>query len=71
MSNKFQEPVKMTYTNYRGVTSIREIIPIHLRWDSTKYHPEPQWIMAAHDVGRNYRRDFALSDCNFTKTEEN
>lgn len=60
--------VRMVYTNYRGETSIRTVTPTAIYWGSNKYHPQEQWLMAAYCHDKNAPRDFALCDCDFTKT---
>jgi hypothetical protein len=50
------------YTNYRGETARRVIIPIRFWWGSTEWHPEEQWMLSAWDVEKNARRDFAWQD---------
>lgn len=53
---------RVTYTNYKGETRNRVIIPINLWYGSTEYHKEPQWLYQALDVEKNQVRDFALKD---------
>lgn len=55
------EAVRLTYTNWRGETAEREIIPKRLWFGSTEWHPEPQWLITAVDTGKGQERDFALS----------
>lgn len=55
------EPVKVTYTNWRGETSEREIRPLHMWFGATEWHPEPQWLITAKDIGKGVERDFALA----------
>lgn len=50
------------YTNYRGETARRVIIPIRFWWGSTEWHPQEQWMLSAWDVEKNARRDFAWQD---------
>lgn len=57
-----QEPIQLTYTNWRGETSERKIIPIGVWFGSTDWHPEPQWLLKAHDCEKGAQRDFALKD---------
>ena len=56
------EPVTLTYTNWRGETAERTIIPRRVWWGSTEWHPEPQWLLTAIDVEKQAERDFALRD---------
>ena len=55
-------PVTLTYTNWKGETALRTIIPRHIWWGFTYYHPEPQWLLTAFDVDTEAERDFALKD---------
>ena len=50
------------YTNYRGETARRCIIPIRMCWGSTEWHPEEQWMLTAWDLDKNASRDFAWQD---------
>jgi hypothetical protein len=50
------------YTNWRGETSRRRIIPKSVRYGSTEWHPEPQWLMLAWDDDKQADREFALKD---------
>ncbi len=59
------EPTRMLYSNWRGETAQRRIIPIRLWLGSTEWHPEPGWLLRALDVDKDAMRDFALSDCTF------
>lgn len=51
-----------TYTNYRGETAVRRIIPKSVRYGSTEWHPEPQWLLLAWDDDKQADREFALKD---------
>lgn len=55
-------PVTLTYTNWKGETAERAIIPRRVWWGSTEWHPEPQWLLTAFDVDKQAERDFALKD---------
>lgn len=61
------EAVTMTYTNWRGETSVRRTIPVGIEFKSTDFHPEQQWILRGWCFDRNAWRDFALADCDFTR----
>ena len=56
--------VAIDYTNYRGERSVRVVIPVEggNRFGSTEFHPEPQWLLEAHDVEKNALRTFAMRD---------
>lgn len=52
----------LTYTNYRGETSRRELHLVRIYWGSTDWHPEPQLLLKAFDYQKDAYRDFAVSD---------
>jgi predicted DNA-binding transcriptional regulator YafY len=56
------ETVVIDYTNYRGVRSIRTIIPEAIAFTQNEWHPEPQWLLAAWDVEKEKSRTFAVKD---------
>jgi predicted DNA-binding transcriptional regulator YafY len=55
-------PLRFTYTNWRGETSVRSVWPIRVEWGSNEYHPEPQWLLVALDLERDAERTFAIKD---------
>jgi len=58
------KPVKILYTNYRGETSVRNILPKKLYFGSTEYHKDEQWLLLADDLDKNEERTFAMKDVN-------
>ena len=58
------KPIEIAYTNYRGETSLRTITPQRVWFGSTKWHPEPQWLVTAYDHDKQAVRDFAFKDFN-------
>lgn len=59
--------LKVLYTNWRGVTAVRHILPQALQYKSTPHHQEPQWILEAFDFDKQDKRDFALNQMDFTR----
>lgn len=59
--------VSITYTNYKGETAERKIIPHSggLRFGTSKWHHEPQWLVSAYDVDKKADREFALKDIKY------
>lgn len=49
------------YTNHRGETSVRNVIPQRLWFGVNRWHPELQWLLDAHDVDKDSDRTFALA----------
>lgn len=58
-------PITFMYTNWRGETAQRTAVPKRIWFGSTDWHPEPGWLMTAHDLEKAADRDFALADCAF------
>jgi predicted DNA-binding transcriptional regulator YafY len=54
--------VLIEYTSYRGIRSKRRILPLSIAFTSNEWHPEPQWILTAHDLDRDVERHFAMKD---------
>ncbi len=57
-----KQAVRILYTNHRGDTAWRRIVPESIQWGSTDWHPEPQWLLWAFDLDRDAVRTFALRD---------
>ncbi len=60
MENK--KIVEIVYTNWKGVTATRHIIPKDIFFGSTEWHTEVQWLLNAFDVDKQADRAFALKD---------
>jgi len=54
--------VEIDYVNWRGERSIRRILPVKIHFASSKWHPKPQWLLNAEDLGKRDTRDFAMKD---------
>ena len=54
--------VNIVYTNYRGETRLRQIIPKRIWFGCTEWHSEEQWLLDAYDVNKQCGRSFALKD---------
>lgn len=55
-------PLKFVYTNWKGETCNRTVLPIKIWYGATEYHSERQWLMKAFDKDKQAERDFALKD---------
>lgn len=53
---------RVMYTNWKGETRERTIVPITFWFGSTEFHTEPQWFVQALDQEKDQIRDFALKD---------
>ena len=60
--NKEKESVSIVYTNYRGETAARKIVPKQIWFGKTDWHPEEQWLLDAFDIEKNADRSFAMKD---------
>ncbi len=54
--------IKILYTNWKGETAYRNIVPKNIEFKSTEWHKEEQWILNAFDVDKQADRGFALKD---------
>lgn len=54
--------INILYTNHRGETAIRRVIPLELVLMSTEYHPKVQWLLRAVAVDRGEERHFACQN---------
>lgn len=70
MTANVSKSLRFGYANYRGERSVRYATPRRWWFGSTEYHPEPQWIMTALDHDKDQLRDFAVSDCDFSISEQ-
>lgn len=56
-----QAEVRIRYTNHRGETSVRTIIPARVVFEANAWHPKRQWLLHAWDVEKAAARSFALA----------
>ncbi|MEW5927814.1 MAG: hypothetical protein AB1941_10030 [Gemmatimonadota bacterium] len=56
-----REPVTILYTNHRGETRPRKVLPVRVWWGSTRWHPQPQWLLDVVDTEKEERRTFAIA----------
>ena len=52
----------IVYRNWRGEVAERTIIPHRFWFGSTKWHPEPQWLLDAEDLSKGAMRSFSAKD---------
>jgi predicted DNA-binding transcriptional regulator YafY len=57
-----EQIVIIDYTNHRGERRERRIIPKSLRYGSTEWHPDSQWLLEAVDVEKRMSRSFSMKD---------
>lgn len=56
--------ISFIYTNHRGHTRQRTVVPIQIRYASTPEHPTPVWLLDAYCLDKNARRSFVLAKLN-------
>ena len=54
--------VSILYTNWKGVTAWRRIVPQSLWVGATEFHPDVQLFMKALDLDKSETRDFSVRD---------
>ena len=56
--------VRFTYTNHRGETSTRQVVPKEIIFGRSAWHPQSgsTWILRAYDVEKGALRDFLMID---------
>lgn len=59
--------VVIDYTNWRGERREYVVEPSAMFWGSNEWHPEPQWLMIAVELGRD-KRTFALKNIHSWRT---
>lgn len=57
-----KEVVTIVYTNYKGKTAVRKIIPKSILFGHNEWHTEDQWLMVAYDLDKEADRTFAIKD---------
>lgn len=51
------------YTNHKGQqASDRQTVPQQIRFGTSQWHKEPQWLMAGWDQDKNAPREYAVQD---------
>lgn len=50
------------YRNHRGEEGYRRVRPISLRYGTSSYYKEPQWLLLALDLEKDAEREFALAN---------
>jgi predicted DNA-binding transcriptional regulator YafY len=59
---EMEKTVTIVYTNYKGKTGVRRIIPKSIFFGHNEWHIEDQWLMNALDLDKNADRTFAMKD---------
>ena len=64
LKNKTLEDVVISvlYKNWRGEEGVRKIIPLHIYFGSTEFHPVEQWLLKVWDCEKNDYRIYTFKD---------
>ena len=59
--------LNVSYTNWKGRTSVRRVILSTMRFGTSEWHTEPTWLISAFDLDDPAKiwKEFDLSMCNF------
>ncbi|WP_164209245.1 hypothetical protein, partial [Stenotrophomonas maltophilia] len=55
-------PLAFIYTDHRSETDERHATPIGVRWGTSEWHRDPQWLLLAFDHDRQAECEFAMAD---------
>ncbi len=56
------ETVEIGYNNWRGEYRKRAIYPKSIRFGTTQWHPEAQWLLEAVDIEDGKIKEFGMKD---------
>jgi hypothetical protein len=61
--------INVSYTNWRGETSVRRVILSTIRFGTTEWHPEPTWLIYMFDLDHPSQlwKEFDLKKCDFDR----
>lgn len=71
MMNRDNKKIVVLYTNWKGKTEKRTIIPWVAYWGSTEFHPEEQFLLKCYDVEKQAERTYAMKDIAKIESVEN
>lgn len=57
-----EQVMHVVYTNWRGETSDRVVIPQRVWFGCTEWHPQKQWLLDVFDLDRRAERSLAMSE---------
>lgn len=58
--NNENKILRFLYTNWKGETDKREVLPIEIRFACTPHITEPEWLLIAHDNEKDAERHFVI-----------
>ena len=61
MSTEYTPILQFEYKNYKGIASVRNVIPYKIWFGSTDFYEE-QWLLHSFDLDHKQERNFALRE---------
>ncbi len=68
MPRSTPEAITIEYTNHRGETAYRDIVPEKLRYGRSPFHEGEQWFLEGKDIFKQADRSFACCDIHYWGT---
>lgn len=62
INNLLKKKISFKYRNYKGIISVRTVIPREIIFSSNEYHKKEQWMILAYDIDKQADRTFTLVD---------
>lgn len=56
-----EKQIYILYENYKDERALRRVEPRGLRFGTSPWHPEPQWLLDVFDLDKGVERTFAMS----------
>lgn len=57
-----RDAITFWYRNYKGEVGYRRVRPLSIRYGTSEWHPEKQWLMRGYDTVNDKEREFAMKD---------
>lgn len=64
------QTLEFDYTNYAGSTARRCAQPLSIRWGTSEWYSEPQWLLMCWDLDKEDRREFAIARMTHIKQQD-
>lgn len=62
--------IEFDYVNWRGEAARRQVKPMTVRWGTSDWYKEPQWLLSCWDLERKDVREFALANMTNVKQQD-
>lgn len=70
VERELRQSIRFTYTNHRGEARLRHVVPRHIWFGSSPWHPgEERWFLKAYCYDKKDARDFELRSIVFAPPE--